>query len=44
MMFMLCSGVARVGVYGWVEMLQHHLWRNKYTKEVQISMVNLMLT
>jgi hypothetical protein len=43
-MYMLCSGVACVGAYGWVAMVQHQLWRNEHTKEVQIAMVNLMLT
>jgi hypothetical protein len=43
-MYMLCSGVARVGVYGWVAMVQHHLWRNEHIKEFQVVMVNLILT
>jgi nicotinamide riboside transporter PnuC len=33
-MYMLCSGVAQVGAYGWVAMVQHCLWRNKHAKEV----------
>jgi hypothetical protein len=42
-MYMLCSGVAQVGAYGWLAMVQHRIWRNEHTKEVQIAMVNLML-
>jgi hypothetical protein len=32
-MYMLFSGVAQVGTYGWVAMVQHHLWRNEHGKE-----------
>jgi hypothetical protein len=42
-MYMLHSGVAQVGAYGWVAMVQHRLWRNEHTKEVKIALVNTML-